>query len=177
MWTRSPSSGPLQGPQPAFPVMPGMPERRTHDYVRHGTTTLFAALNVAEWTVITSTHRRHRAIECKEFLTKIEATVPQDLEIHLICDNYGTHKHPIIKAWLAEHDRGHAASHPDLLLLAQPGRAVLRLRHRRPTPQVGAGFSSSATHSTWWVIGNTSMGLSVSAIPCGWLHPTGETAL
>jgi len=95
----------LQRSQPAFPMMPGMPERRTHDYVRHGTTTLFAAMNVADGSVITSTHRRHRAIEFKKFLIKIEATVPKDLEIHLICDNYGTHKHPIIKAWLAEHCR------------------------------------------------------------------------
>jgi transposase len=92
---------------PMMPGMPGMPERRTHDYVRHGTTTLFAALNVADGTVITSLHRRHRATEFKKFLTKVEAAVPQDLQIHLICDNYGTHKHPIIKAWLEAHPRVH----------------------------------------------------------------------
>ncbi len=91
--------------QPAFPIMPGMPERRTHDYVRHGTTTLFAAMNVADGTVITSLHRRHRAVEFKKFLTKIDDQVPDDLDIHLICDNYGTHKHPIIKTWLAAHPR------------------------------------------------------------------------
>src|SRR5680860_1106933 len=91
--------------QPAFPMMPGMPERRTHDYVRHGTTTLFAAMNVADGTVITSLHRRHRATEFKKFLTKIDDQVPDDLDIHLICDNYGTHKHPIIKTWLADHPR------------------------------------------------------------------------
>ncbi len=95
----------LQRSQPAFPMMPGMPERRTHDYVRHGTTTLFAAMNVADGTVITSLHRRHRATEFKKFLTKINTEVPDDLEIHLICDNYGTHKHPIVKAWLADHPR------------------------------------------------------------------------
>ena len=95
----------LQRSQPAFPMMPGMPERRTHDYVRHGTTTLFAAMNVADGTVITSLHRRHRATEFKKFLTKIDAEVPDDLDIHLICDNYGTHKHPIIKTWLADHPR------------------------------------------------------------------------
>ena len=88
-------------------MMPGMPERRTHDYVRHGTTTLFAAMNVADGTVITSLHRRHRAIEFKKFLTKIDDQVPDDLDIHLICDNYGTHKHPIIKTWLAGHPRVH----------------------------------------------------------------------
>jgi len=97
----------LQRSQPALPLMPGMPERRTHDYVRHGTTTLFAALNTADGTVITSLHRRHRATEFKKFLTKIDAQVPEDLEIHLICDNYGTHKHPIIKTWLASHPRVH----------------------------------------------------------------------
>jgi transposase len=97
----------LQRSQPALPMMPGMPERRTHDYVRHGTTTLFAAFNTADGTVITSLHRRHRATEFKKFLTKIDATVPDDLEIHLICDNYGTHKHPVIKTWLQAHPRVH----------------------------------------------------------------------
>ena len=97
----------LQRSQPAFPMMPGMPERRTHDYVRHGTTTLFAAMNVADGTVISSLHRRHRATEFKKFLTKIDEQVPEDLEIHLICDNYGTHKHPIIKTWLTSHPRVH----------------------------------------------------------------------
>ena len=97
----------LQRSQPALPLMPGMPERRTHDYVRHGTTTLFAALNVADGTVISSLHRRHRAIEFKKFLTKIDTQIPEDLDIHLICDNYGTHKHPVIKTWLADHPRVH----------------------------------------------------------------------
>jgi transposase len=97
----------LQRSQPAFPMMPGMPERRTHDYVRHGTTTLFAAFNTADGTVITSLHRRHRATEFKKFLTKIDQQVPEELAIHLICDNYGTHKHPIIKTWLASHPRVH----------------------------------------------------------------------
>jgi transposase len=97
----------LQRSQPAFPMMPGMPERRTHDYVRHGTTTLFAAMNVADGTVITSLHRKHRAVEFKKFLIKIDDHVPDELEIHLICDNYGTHKHPIIKTWLEAHPRVH----------------------------------------------------------------------
>lgn len=97
----------LQRSQPALPMMPGMPERRTHDYVRHGITTLFAAFNTADGTVITSLHRRHRAVEFKKFLAKIEAEIPEDLEIHLICDNYGTHKHPIIKTWLEAHPRVH----------------------------------------------------------------------
>jgi transposase len=93
--------------QPAFPMMPGMPERRTHDYVRHGTTTLFAAFDTADGTVITSVHRRHRTIEFKRFLAKIDAQVPADLAVHLVCDNYGTHKSPAIKSWLAAHPRFH----------------------------------------------------------------------
>jgi transposase/transcriptional regulator with XRE-family HTH domain len=93
--------------QPAFPLMPGMPERPTHDYVRHGVTSLFAAFNTADGTVISSLHRRHRTIEFKKFLIKIDQQVPDQLEIHLICDNYGTHKSPAIKKWLAAHPRFH----------------------------------------------------------------------
>jgi transposase len=93
--------------QPAFPMMPGMPEKRTHDYVRHGTTTLFAAFNTADGTVISSVHRRHRTIEFKKFLTKIDTEVPAHLQVHLVCDNYGTHKTPTIKRWLQAHPRFH----------------------------------------------------------------------
>ena len=93
--------------QPAFPMMPGMPERRTHDYVRHGTTSLFAAFNTADGTVISAMHRRHRTIEFKKFLTKIDAEVPAELDVHLVCDNYGTHKSPAIKKWLTAHPRFH----------------------------------------------------------------------
>jgi transposase/transcriptional regulator with XRE-family HTH domain len=93
--------------QPAFPMMPGMPERRTHDYVRHGTTSLFAALNTADGTVISSLHRRHRAVEFRKFLAKIDAAVPEHLEVHLVCDNYGTHKSPTVTAWLQRHPRFH----------------------------------------------------------------------
>lgn len=93
--------------QPALPMMPGMPEKRTHDYVRHGTTSLFAAFNTADGTVISSLHRQHRAVEFKKFLAKIEAQVPAELEVHLVCDNYGTHKSPIIAKWLQAHPRFH----------------------------------------------------------------------
>jgi transposase len=95
----------LDRSQPVLPMMPGMPERRSHDYVRHGITTLFAAFNIADGTVISELHRRHRASEFKKFLTTIDKAVPADLDIHLICDNYGTHKTPAIKAWLAAHPR------------------------------------------------------------------------
>ena len=95
----------LSRSQPALPMMPGMPEKRTHDYLRHGTTSLFAALNVADGTVISSTHRRHRSVEFKKFLAKIDAEVPDDLDVHVICDNYRTHKHPIVMTWLHNHPR------------------------------------------------------------------------
>ena len=93
--------------QPAFPMMPGRLEKRTHDYVRHGTTSLFAAFNTADGTVISSIHRRHRGIEFKKFLVKIDTEVPEELEVHLVCDNYSTHKSPTIKKWLEAHPRFH----------------------------------------------------------------------
>jgi transposase len=93
--------------QPAFPMMPGMPEKRTHDYLRHGTTSLFAAFDTADGTVISSLHRRHRTIEFKKFLQKIDSQVPEHLDVHLVCDNYGTHKSPAIRRWLDAHPRFH----------------------------------------------------------------------
>jgi transposase len=93
--------------QPAFPMMPGMPEKRTHDYLRHGTTSLFAAFNTADATVISSLDRRHRTIEFMKFLTKIDTEVPGDLDVHLVCENYGTHRSPAIRRWLDTHHRFH----------------------------------------------------------------------
>jgi transposase len=92
---------------PVLPMMPGMPERRTHDYVRSGTTTLFAALDVASGQVIGSLHRRHRALEFRKFLTKIDTEVPDELDVHLVCDNLSTHKTPAITRWLDAHPRFH----------------------------------------------------------------------
>jgi transposase len=92
---------------PVLPMMPGMPERRTHDYLRSGTTTLFAALDVASGQIIGSLHRRHRAVEFRKFLTKIDAEVPADLDVHLICDNLSTHKTPSVMRWLHAHPRIH----------------------------------------------------------------------
>jgi transposase len=97
----------LDRSHPVLPMMPGMPERRTHDYVRNGITSLFAAFNIADGTVISELHRQHRAIEFKKFLTTIDKTVPEGLDIHIVCDNYGTHKTPAIKAWLGRHPRVH----------------------------------------------------------------------
>lgn len=92
---------------PLLQLQPGQPERRTHDYTRHGTTSLFAALDVATGKVITACHQRHRAIEFRKFLKDIEQQVPGELDVHLVLDNYGTHKAPTVKRWLAQHPRYH----------------------------------------------------------------------
>jgi transposase len=97
----------LDRSQPVLPMMPGMPERRTHDYARNGITSLFAAFNVADGTVIGELHRQHRAAEFKKFLVTIDKRVPDGLDVHVVCDNYGTHKTPAIKAWLSRHPRFH----------------------------------------------------------------------
>jgi transposase len=97
----------LDRSQPVLPMMPGMPERRTHDYYRHGITSLFAAFNIADGTVISELHRRHRHQEFLKFLRKIDKNVPDGLDVHLVCDNYGTHKTPAIQDWLARHPRFH----------------------------------------------------------------------
>ena len=88
-------------------MMPGMPEKRTHDYVRHGTTSLLAAFNTTDGTVISELHRRHRAVEFRKFLAKIDAEVPGHLDVHLVRDNYSTHKSPSILTWLEAHPRFH----------------------------------------------------------------------
>ncbi|WP_326763668.1 IS630 family transposase [Streptomyces sp. NBC_01591] len=97
----------LDRSQPVLPMMPGMPERRTHDYYRHGITSLFAAFNIADGTVISELHRRHRAIEFKKFLIRIDKAVPTGLDVHLVCDNYATHNTAEIKTWLGKHPRFH----------------------------------------------------------------------
>ncbi|MFC5200370.1 IS630 family transposase [Streptomyces kaempferi] len=97
----------LDRSQPVLPMMPGMPERRTHDYYRHGITSLFAAFNIADGTVISELHRRHRAIEFKKFLVTIDKAVPVGLDVHLVCDNYATHNTAEIKTWLGKHPRFH----------------------------------------------------------------------
>jgi transposase len=97
----------LDRTQPILPLAPGLPERRTHDYKRHGTTSLFAALDIATGRVIGELHRRHRSKEFLTFLRTIEANVPAELDVHLILDNYGTHKTPSVKGWFARHPRFH----------------------------------------------------------------------
>jgi transposase len=92
---------------PILPMTFGSPERRTHDYRRHGTTSLFAALDVATGKVIGECHRRHRSQEFLRFLETIDATVAPALDVHLILDNYGTHKTPRVRRWFARHPRFH----------------------------------------------------------------------
>jgi transposase len=97
----------LDRSQPLLPMRPGQAERRTHDYVGHGTTSLFAALDTQSGRVIGQRHRRHRAIEFRKFLDTIDAAVPEDLDVHLIVDNYATHKTVLIRRWLAKRPRYH----------------------------------------------------------------------
>jgi transposase len=153
----------LDRTQPLLPLSPGVPARRTHDYARHGTTTLFAALDIATGKVIGELHRRHRSKEFLQFLRTLDANVPAELAVHLVMDNYGTHKTPTIKAWLARHPRFHPhftptsaswlnqverwfalltqrqikrGSHRSTLALEQAIRAYLEHHNEHPTPFV-----------------------------------------
>ena len=97
----------LDRSQPLLPMRPGQAERRSHDYIRHGTVSLFAALDTASGTVIGQCFKRHRAKEFKSFLNTIEAHVPDDLDVHIVMDNVSSHKTPAIKAWFAKRPRWH----------------------------------------------------------------------
>ena len=97
----------LDRTQPLLPLRPGQAERRTHDYVRHGTTSLFAALDVQAGKVIGKCFPRHRAAEFRKFLDEIDAHVPSDLDVHLVLDNSATHKTGLIRDWLAKRPRYH----------------------------------------------------------------------
>lgn len=97
----------LDRTQPLLPMRPGQVERRTHDYKRHGTTSLFAALDVKTSQVISQFHRRHRSREFRQFLDAVDQQVPRERDVHLVMDNYGTHKTPLIKHWLLKRPRFH----------------------------------------------------------------------
>jgi len=97
----------LDRTQPLLPMRPGQPERRTHDYKRHGTTSLFAALDLKTSRVIGQVRRRHRSLEFRQFLDLIESRVPATLDVHIILDNYGTHKTALIRKWFAKRPRFH----------------------------------------------------------------------
>jgi transposase len=97
----------LERTAPLLPMRPGQAERRAHDYLRHGTTSLFAALDIGTGKVISQLQRRHRSVEFRKFLDTIEAQVPPELDVHLVMDNYATHKTPLIQRWLVRHPRYH----------------------------------------------------------------------
>ena len=97
----------LDRTQRLLPMIPAHPERRTNTYARHGTTSLFAALDIASGLVIGKTYRRHRSVEFRKFLDEIDQLVPEELDVHLVMDNYGTHKTDLIKRWLLRHPRYH----------------------------------------------------------------------
>jgi len=97
----------LDRTQPLLPMQPGQLERGTHDYKRHGTTSLFAALELKTNRVIGQLHRRHRSQEFRTFLDTIEANVPAELDVHIVLDNYGTHKTALIRKWFAKRPRFH----------------------------------------------------------------------
>ncbi len=97
----------LDRSQPLLPMRPGQVERRTHDYTRHGTTSLFAALDIASGAVIGRCYPKHRSSEFRRFLDQIEVNVPGELDVHLVMDNYATHKTKLIRDWLAKRPRWH----------------------------------------------------------------------
>jgi transposase len=125
--------------QPVLPMRPGQAERRAPDYLRHGTTNLFAALDFKAGTVIGQFHHRHRALELRKFLETIDQPVPAGLELHLIIDNYATHKTPAIKRWLLRHPRFHLHLTPTgasyLKLVERSFAALTEKQLRRGTPQ------------------------------------------
>src|ERR1700756_2140955 len=104
---RGSSQSPFCRTQPVLPMRAGQLERRTHDYKRHGVTSLFAALDIATGNVLGKCYRRHRSVEFLDFLKKIDAAVPADLDIHLVLDNYGTHKTALVRHWLQKRTRYH----------------------------------------------------------------------
>lgn len=127
----------LERTAPLVPMGPGQAERLAHDYLRHGTTSLFAALDTKTGKVISQLQRRHRSIELRRFLDTIEANVPPELDVHLVMDNYATHKTPAVRRWLLRHPRYHVHFTPTstldyvhVLLGQHTGRKLARARER-----------------------------------------------
>ena len=139
---------------PVLPLRPGLPERRTHDYVRDGTTNLYAALDIASGKVIADMTERHRALEFRRFLNLINRSVPEDLDVHVVVDNSSTHKTPEIHRWLLRHPRFTPALHAHLQLVDEPGRALVRradqqvVATRHPSHPPRNSRRRSATGST-----------------------------
>ena len=144
----------LDRSQPGLPMKKGRAGTMTHDYKRHGTTTLFAALNLLDGKVIGHCMKRHRHQEFIRFLNRIDRQTLPYLDIHLIIDNYATHKTPAVKRWLKKPPALPHPFHPDIGLLAQHGRALLRRDHPKTHParrlqkrrRVGAGHLRLSRH-------------------------------
>ena len=124
----------LDRSQPVLPMMPGMPERRSHDYVRHGTTSLFAAFNIADGTVISELRRRHRASEFKKFLVRIDRAVSAGLDVHLVCAKLATHKTAVDPGLAGPPPPLPAALHARRVVVDQPGGTLVRLPDRPDDP-------------------------------------------
>ncbi len=142
---------------PVLPMAPGQPERRTHDYLRHGTRDLFAALDVKAGTVIGELHHRHRSKDFRQFLDTVDRNTPPDVDRHLILDNSSIHKTPLVHRWLLRHPRVHlhftpTSLHAHLGLVAQPRGVLVRAAHDPPpgargVPEhLGAGAGDQALH-------------------------------
>ena len=131
---------------PILPMRPGLPEKATHDYVRHGTTTLFAALEVATGKVVDACFARHRHQEFLRFLNQVAKAYPR-VKLHLVCDNYATHKHPAVQGVAGAQPADHAALHPDLGVVAEHGRGLLRDHHPpgHPPRQLPPASTTSST--------------------------------
>jgi len=161
--------------QPAFPTMPGTPEKRTQDNARHGTTSLgapdardgVAEKNVADGTVISSIHLPHRAVEFKKFLTEIDPEVPPDLDIHIVFNNYSTHEAPTITTWLPKHSRIHTRFIPTTPLGSSKWDSS---SPRPPAISPNAATTSSSkpwrrNSGTWSQHGTTTLNLSSGPRP------------
>ena len=131
---------------PILPMLPGTPQRATHDHKRSGTSSLYAALDLTTGKVIGSLHSRHRAIEFKKFLQTLDREVPADLDVHLVLDNSPTHKTPAIRAWLAAHPPLRLALHPDQQLVAEPRRALVRRADQQDAAPRHPQISPPAQH-------------------------------
>src|SRR5881409_4506306 len=145
----------LDRTQPVLPLRPGVPARQTHDYTRHGTTTLYAALNVLDGTVIGECLPRHRSQEFIRFLRRIDRETPTDLDLHLVVDNASTHKSPPVQRWLRRHPRFHLHFTPTssswLNLVERWFRDITQQRIRRGTftsvPALVAAIHDYAHHN------------------------------